>query len=361
LHSAGLHYLFFDGSFKGTNECISSRNITSVDTMKNNKNIIFFIREIVHMLLSDLTYEQYKSLNEERSYWDSKMVGIIKKENLPEGCLTRFSYGSNIVYSYNSELVIKLYPSYFKNEFEREIEVLKNIENYITIVETPKKLSVGSYEGWDYLVMNELKGTLLIDLWDKLTMEEKKEFSIDLGNVIREFHSIPSDIFETIDVDWQLFIKNQYLNMKANQKKFKLPQKLWDALEEYVDESYINYNPRLRMLTGEYTPFNLLFNKKNNKWKLTGVIDFADSFLGDNEYDLLGPILFMFNGNKEITYSFLISYGYSEEELNDSLRKKLMIYTILHRFSNINYYVSRNTKASNSEDFEELSNHLFNF
>ena len=313
------------------------------------------------MLLSDLTYEQYKSFVEDRDFWDGKMLGIINQENLPEGCLSRFSHGSNIVYSYNSELVVKLYPSYFKNEFEREIEVLKNIENHITLVETPKILSVGSYEGWDYLVMNELKGTLLIDLWDKLTMEEKKELSIDLGNVIREFHSIPSSLFETIDVDWQLFIKNQYLKMTENQKKSNLPQILYDTLLEYVDESYINYYPKLRLLTGEYTPFNLLFNKENNKWKLTGVIDFADSFLGDNEYDLLGPILFMFNGHKELTYSFLISYGFLEAELNDSLRKKLMIYTILHRFSNINYYISRNPKAVTIESFEELSNQLFNF
>lgn len=313
------------------------------------------------MLLSDLSYEQYKSFNEENSFWNSKMIGICQQENLPKGRLTRFSYGSNIVYSHNGELVIKLYPSFFKNEFEREIEVLKNIENDITFVEIPRVHSVGSYEGWDYLIMSELKGTLLIDLWDQLTIEEKKECSKDLGKVIREFHSIPSNNFKRIDVDWQTFIKNQYLNVVANQQKSKLSQKLFADLKDYVDESYIDYNPTLRLLTGEYTPFNLLFNKENSKWKLTGVIDFADCFLGDPEYDLLGPILFMFNGKKEFTTSFLISYGYTEEDLNDSFRKKLMIYTILHRFSNIEYYISKNTEASKCESLEELSRQLFNF
>ncbi|QOR68073.1 phosphotransferase [Cytobacillus suaedae] len=313
------------------------------------------------MILSDLTYEQYQTLNEDNGFWESKMIGIRQQENLPEGSLTRFSYGSNIVYSYKGELVIKLYPSYFKNEFKREIEVLKNIENEITFVEIPRIHSVGSYEGWDYLIMNELKGALLIDLWDQLTIEEKNECSKDLGKVIHEFHSIPTDTFKTIDVDWQSFIKNQYLTMVDNQKKSKLPQKFFNDLEDYVDESYINYHPTLRLLTGEYTPFNLLFNEKNHNWKLTGVIDFADCFLGDSEYDLLGPILFMFNGNKEFTTSFLLSYGYRVEELNDSLRKKLMIYTLLHRFSNIEYYISRNPEANNCDSIEELSRQLFAF
>ncbi|MEW9052494.1 MAG: aminoglycoside 3'-phosphotransferase/choline kinase family protein [Neobacillus sp.] len=313
------------------------------------------------MLLSDLTYEDYQSLFEDRDFWDMKMLGIIKQENLPKGSLSRFSYGSTIVYSYHHELVIKLYPSYSQDEFDREVEVLKHLETFITTVETPKIISVGSYEGWNYLIMNELKGTLLIDLWDQLSIDEKKDFSKDLANVMREFHSIPSNLFATIDVDWRLFIKNQYLNMIENQKKSNLPQILCDSLLEYVDESFINYRPKLKLLTGEYTPFNLIFNRENHKWKLTGVIDFADCFLGDPEYDLLGPILFMFNGNKELTHSFLLSYGFKEEELNDTLRKKLMIYTILHRFSNINYYISRNTNAVNIDSFEELSNQLFNY
>ncbi len=313
------------------------------------------------MLLSNLTYEQFQSINEDSSFWERKMIGIIQQENIPEGSLTRFSYGSNIVYSYNGELVIKLYPSYFKDEFEREIEVLKNIENDITFVEIPKIHSVGAYEGWDYLIMSELEGSLLIDLWDQLTFEEKIECSTDLGKVIREFHSISNDSFKTIDVDWQSFIKNQYLTVVDKQIKANLPQKFLNTLEEYLEESCINYHPTLRLLTGEYTPFNLLFNKDNDNWKLTGVIDFADCFLGDPEYDLLGPILFMFNGNKELTTSFLLSYGYRKEELNDYLRKKLMTYTLLHRFSNIEYYISRNPEANNCDSFEDLSRQLFNF
>lgn len=65
------------------------------------------------MLLSDLTFEMYNSLIENTALWNQKMESILHQENLPEGRLSRFTYGSNIVYSYNNELVIKLYPSFF--------------------------------------------------------------------------------------------------------------------------------------------------------------------------------------------------------------------------------------------------------
>lgn len=208
--------------------------------------------------------------------------------------------------------------------------MLKGIENQLTLVEVPKVIATGSLEGWDYLIMNELKGTLLADLWDQFSSDEQTQFSTDLGSLIQEFHSIPTHHFSKLNTNWREFITNQFQNMKDNQKKSKLPQELFDSLDHYVDESHIQYDPDHSLLTGEFTPFNLLFNKVEGKWRLTGLIDFADCFLGDPEYDLLGPILFIFNGNKELTTSFLKSYGYTDNELNESFRKKLMIYTILH-------------------------------
>jgi hygromycin-B 7''-O-kinase len=310
---------------------------------------------IVH--LSQLTYETYKTLVEDTSFWDKKLEAIVRQENLPKEKFSRFSYGSNIVYSLNHELVIKLFPSYFNDQFDREVEVLQAISGKISSVEVPKITSIGNLEGWNYLIMTELNGTLLIDLWDELTTEEKQKCSVDLGKVINEFHQISTGNFSKINVNWREFITGQYRDMRENQAD--LPPALLQSLESYMDESYIDYNPELRLLTGEYTPFNLLFNKVDGKWTLTGVIDFADCFLGDADYDLLGPILFMFNGDSALISTFLKSYGFGE--LNESLRKKLMVYTILHRYSNINYYISKNERARGSKNFEQLSTYLFPF
>lgn len=313
------------------------------------------------MRLSDMTFEQYQSVVANDEFWNNKINSILVNEGFEPCEITRFKEGSNIVYSYDKKYVVKLFPIFYKEEFVREVAILQNLDLESEVVEVPKLVRHGNFEGWDYIIMTELRGELLIDLWEELSIEEKKLLSSDLGRVIREFHNLPVEKLTSIGVDWKSFIQSQLRNMKSHHEKHALKQKLFDDLENYLDETYINYHPDKSLLTGEYTPFNLLLNKVDGKWKLTGVIDFADGFLGDPEYDLLGPILFMFNIEESLVRNFLLSYGYHEGQLNESFRKKLMIYTILHRFSNIPYFISKKEEAQHARNFDELANILLDF
>jgi hygromycin-B 7''-O-kinase len=310
------------------------------------------------MQLSDLTYEQYDAWKHDKDFWDQKIHGIIEKEGWETGTIRRFSYGATVVYSYKETYVIKLYPAYFKDQFVKEREVLESIHHNINVVETPKLVRYGMWEGWNYIIMTQLKGELLIDLWERFSPAEKLMLSQDLGKTIKEFHSIQTNNFTSIRVDWDAFIKQQLQNMKNHHQYAGLQEALLSDLDHYVEEQYMNYHPQEVLLTGEYTPFNLMINKVDGAWKLTGVIDFADCFLGDADYDLLGPILFMFNSNQKLIFEFLKSYGYTQDGLDEALQKKLMIYTILHRYSDINSYLPQDEEPNS---FQALSQVLFPF
>jgi hygromycin-B 7''-O-kinase len=312
------------------------------------------------MRLENLTFEEYKSVEGNTPFWNDKINEIVTKEGFQPNEIKRFKEGSNIVYSYAGKYVIKLYPVFFREEYIRELEVLQHISNQIKTIEVPSLVSFGVVEGWDYIIMTELQGELGVDIFQELSKEEKQLLSIDLGRVIQEFHSLSVDHFTGIDVNWDAFITTQMKQMKTHHKKAGLQEHLFEELESYVDEKYINDLPTKCLLTGEYTPQNLILKKINGTWRLTGIIDFADCFLGDPDYDLLGPILFMFQGDKELINNFLISYGFNESELNEVLQKKLMIYAILHRFSNINFYISKQ-EGLKAKDFSTLSKALFNF
>jgi hygromycin-B 7''-O-kinase len=89
------------------------------------------------------------------------------------------------------------------------------------------------------------------------------------------------------------------------------------------------------ILTGEYTPFNLMTDRRTDH-ALTGMIDFGDTMIGYHEYDLLGPSVFLCEGNPVLVQSLLHGYGYLKNDINPSLRRRLMTLQILHRYSNFN-------------------------
>jgi len=312
------------------------------------------------MLLSEITEAQYKELKGNEPFWDDKIRGIIQHAHLPMAPFKKFELG-DVVYSYDSKYVIKLYHHAYWQTFAQEVGVLRCLHEQVNTVEVPRIITYGQYEGWDYLIMTELKGKLLADLWGHLSYGEQQMLARKLGGVIKQLHQIPvGDGLMAIDVNWRQFMGQQYQQMMQYHKKMGLIKHLYQQLQTYVEENYINYSPRKVLLTGEYTPFNLLMNKLKGQWQLTGLIDFGDCFLGDGDYDLLGPMLFMFTGDSKLNRLFIDSYGYGLADIKH-LQKKLMIYTILHRFSNINHYISKNKRATQATTFEDLAEAFFSF
>ncbi|MED1201768.1 aminoglycoside phosphotransferase family protein [Heyndrickxia acidicola] len=312
------------------------------------------------MQLSELNAYEYEKWKDNTVFWDQKVRQIKIKENILKGKIRKFSYGAAVVYSLNEEYVLKLYPAFFSDQFAREIETMENLP-YDFVVQTPRIISKGNLEGWNYLIMTQLEGDLLIDIWNDISDEEKRLLSIDLGKTILAFHNLSFQNIHYIDIGWEAFIRKQLEQMVEYHQKAGLDEKLLMQLKEYVDSSIIQFNPKEVLLTGEYTPFNLFMNQVEGNWRLTGVIDFADCFLGDPHYDLLGPILFMFKGNKEWISHFLDAYGIKEGSRTAMFQKKLIVYTLLHRFSDLNAFMADIASSVEKQSLHRLAQTFFPF
>lgn len=311
--------------------------------------------------LNKITKEKYRIMKDKNCYWEGKIKKIASNEKLEYDNLKRFTYGGNIVFSVDGKLVIKLFPAYVNDEFIKEKAVLEHLNQQQLSVEIPKIHSIGQFEGWNYIIMTELKGTLLIDIFDSLSFEEKSEIAKDLGKLIKEVHSSTVSGDKNEQSKWNHFLNEQYETLTKHHKQNELGNVFQIQLSEYVKLESLKSSNQYVLLTGEYTPFNLIMNKENGMWKFTGLIDFADCFVGNSTYDLLGPIAFMFYPNNGLNRMFLESYGYKPEELNDGFQKELMTYLLLHRFSNIPYYQQKSDSAMNAKSLEELEKIIFNF
>lgn len=281
------------------------------------------------------TFEDYEKL---KQYIEKDLVRmVIHKHHLPEAKLTLFSDGTNIVFSYGENKVIKIFPPFHQSQFESERLVLKHLDGNLSI-KTPKPEHEGEIFGWPYLIMSKLKGINLETLWTAMPYNNKAIILGELGRLIREVHAIPTNGLEAIDCHWPRFIEKQISNCFEHHQATGLPEALLQQLPVYIDsiKEVLLQIKKPVILTGEYTPMNFLVQQIDEVWHVCGLIDFGDAMLGLPEYDLLGPGAFLIQGDKQLLRDFLISYGYSPKEMTQLLSHQLMALMLLHQYSNLN-------------------------
>src|SRR5205814_4034521 len=106
--------------------------------------------------------------------------------------------GTNIVFAHGKSRVIKIFPPLHKSHFDNEVLTMNHLHHKLS-VSTPKIEYAGEIDGWPYIVMSKLEGTLLEGLWEKLNHTNKIIIIRELGSLISEVHSLPTKGLEAID------------------------------------------------------------------------------------------------------------------------------------------------------------------
>lgn len=302
------------------------------------------------------TFEDYEKLK--ASIEEELARAIIQKHQLPQATLTLFSDGTNIVFAYGDNKVIKIFPPFHQSQFESERLVLKHLDGKLS-VKTPSLEHEGKLLGWPYLIMSKLEGINLETLWETMPHSNKMVILRELGKLIQEVHALPTDGLKSIDCHWQQFLEKQIANCVEQHQTKGLSTALVQQISTYLD-SIKEVLPAIKkpvILTGEYTPMNFLVEQIDGIWHISGLIDFGDAMLGLPEYDLLGPGAFLIQGDKQLLREFLTSYGYLPHELTNRLSHQLTALMLLHQYSNLNIQIripNWKDKVDSLKDLESL-------
>lgn len=307
------------------------------------------------------SYEEYEQLSNKKEIFEPAAREIVDYHHLSNGPLILFD-GTNVVFGVGETSVIKIFLPIHQDHFANETLVMKHLHNKLS-VSTPNILYQGIISGWPYIIMNRLEGTILEGLWEKLDHNNKISIIRELGSLIREVHSLPTNGLESMDCHWQQFITKQISHCVEQHRITNLPDILLKQIPKYLD-STADLLPKIKqpvILTGEYTPMNFLVKQTSNVWHINGLIDFGDSMLGLPEYDLLGPGVFLIQGDKKLLREFLISYGYTSGELVTTLSKQLTLLMLLHRYSNLNVQIRINNWQDKVQNLNDLENLVWGF
>lgn len=317
-----------------------------------------FIMEKINATLPYIdSDEEYDQLNLNDKIFRNAAREIIARHHLPDEPLSLL-LGTNVVFLHGKNRIIKIFPPAHQSHFTNEVMVMRHLYNKLSVT-TPVIECEGTISGWPYIIMSRVEGTLLEGLWETLDHNNKVIIIRELGALIREVHALPTQGLESIDCHWQEFISKQIVQCVSRHQSTQLSDKLVRDIPKYL-ESAKEFLPQIKrpvILTGEYTPMNFLVTQKSGIWHINGLIDFGDSMLGLPEYDLLGPGVFLIQGNKKFLREFLLAYGYTPEEITPLLSRQLTALMLLHRYSNLNVQIRINNwknMVNSINDIEEL-------
>ncbi len=305
-------------------------------------------------------HQDYVSLQQETALWLPAMRVICQRHNLFIDTLLRLGDGTNVVFTAGEDYIIKLFPPYWKREVQADRSVAEFVYGKLCIT-TPEIRGYGELEGWPYLVMRRLKGTYLSDVWDTMEYLNQLEIVIELGELLARLHALPIAKFTGFENDWAAFIQQRVSDCQQLHRAKGVSEVWLQQIPGYLAQASplypTDYTPVL--LSGDLHQYHLLVNEVHGRWCLGGFFDFDDARIGFHEYDLASAGLFMMSGRSHLLRAFLQAYGYAEGELDERLTTRLMAYTLLYRYRDLNWILGKLVAERSCATLEELGEVIY--
>lgn len=313
-----------------------------------------------HLLPLVTNRADYLSFQQDVATWLPAIEAICRSHNLPGERAVRLGDGTNVVFAVGEEFIIKLYPPYWQREFRADRAAAAFIKDKLPIA-TPSIYAHGELEGWPYIVMSRLRGTYLANVWQTMEDENRQSIAVSLGKTLSSQHALPLDKLSGLERDWSTFIEGRMQNCQAHHREKGVSNHWLEQIPGYLAYAAPlypqDYTPRL--LNTDLHEYHLLVERGQDGWKLCGLFDFDDARIGFHEYDFASPGLFMMRGRPDLLRAFLQAYGYTSAELDERLTHRLMAFTLLHRYRDLNWILEDLVGDPAIKTLEELARAIY--
>ncbi|MBX3635237.1 MAG: phosphotransferase [Rubrivivax sp.] len=265
----------------------------------------------------------FDALHDDPERWRDAVAAIAARHSPAE--VRQVAEGTALVAFVGPDRVLKVYPPFLRDHFAYEQAMLERLHGRLSLP-TPRLLASGDENGWPWLLMTRLDGTPLDRVWPSLDEPGRRRVLQTIGSLAAEVHALPVGETAALAPRWSDFIAGQRQRCAARQRRTGLPAHLLAQLEAFI-AGPLPEGPD-RLLTGEYTPFNLLAEGG----ALAAMFDFGDGLVGPAAYDWLGPLCFLAAGDAARVDALFDGYGAAFDRRR---RDELLRLLLLHRYSHL--------------------------
>lgn len=288
--------------------------------------------------------EDYRPLFNQNEIWLPAIQAICKTHHLNPEQLQRVPEGSAIVFVCEDQ-IIKLLPPFWRHELNQDLIGLQRAFGRLP-VNTPELIAQGELEDWAYLITRKIPGVALKQLRKTLSPLELTTVAYDQGQILAALHQLdPSGL----SGDWPEFIRSQRQSFAENQRRNGLDENTLQHFEQAFDQALevLPAAPAQVFLHCDLTDEHVLLEEKNNRWKITGLLDFGDLMRGAAIYDLAAPALIFPPHRPDLRRELIKGLG------QDISSEQLFAVQMLHRFTHLPGLLRQHQLAPTPEAFKK--------
>ena len=269
--------------------------------------------------------------------------------------LKRFASGSVPVFAVGDEHVVKLFPPEERSFFDAEVAALTRIHGALPIP-TPQVMASGERGPWYYVLMTRLAGCTLAEAWHTIDAPNRAQLMRQMGEALAALHATRTDGLDPLAVDWPGFMGAQRASSRDRQIAKGLAAPWVDSVDDFLARWAPGDGGSRVLLHTEVMREHTLVECRDRVWRVSGLFDFEPAMVGAPGYEFAAVGVFLTCAEPGLLAALLDAYGAA---VDDELPMRTMAYALLHRYSNLRWYLERLPAQGRVGDLESLARGWF--
>lgn len=250
---------------------------------------------------------------------------IAARHGLEASALAPLDKGTHFVWA-TERSVVKLFVPLWLEDASLETRLLEMVAG--TTLPAPQLEAQGEIEGWPYVVMSRVQGVHIGAAWSTLDEGGRSRLAAHLGETMAALAALPWQPLQDRAVTQEALVAERRERVLADQRERGGGEALERGLRAFLAELPPLVPAEQILLHADLTSDNVLVRGD----RVTGVIDFADAFVGPATYELAAPACFVTRGNPAHRDAMLRGRGL---EPTPELIATVRAWSVLHRFCHV--------------------------
>lgn len=268
--------------------------------------------------LPDVSPQGWRALHACASEPFEAALASLGEASRRRGAWERMEGGEDSVVFARGDVVVKLVPPFSRRDAERETLVLPRLA---LPVPTPRVLDVQRIDGWTAVLLSRLPGVPAAHAWSTVPHAERLDVARTLGGTLRALWATPLD-----PSDGDAIALHARLVADAGRHAA-------DGLRDagtFVLERLPASPPAPTLVHLDLTDENVLLERREGRWRVSGVLDFVASRASYPPLDLVTPGIFFGGADASVRRALVLGSGI---ELRDP--RELAGWHAIHPFASL--------------------------